>query len=71
MHYGWIRFSVRPFFCVGCMAQLEGFAYETIPNKSIVAGDQGDSDEAAVQPASLGALALGAPGLAVWRKDQN
>ena len=77
-HYGWARLSVlrngRHFKVV-----LTGYAYETIPNKRIIAGRTHDSDETK-QPASmkgyaspaptLGSLALGAPGLSIWRREE-
>jgi hypothetical protein len=81
VHYGWIRISMDstnayPPFNV----TVTGYAYETIPNKPIIAGATKGSDEeepspsAAVEtpapePAMLGALALGAPGLSIWRRN--
>ena len=62
-------------------AVLTGYAYETIPNKAIIAGqtkEQVDSSvgqpdaaspAAPTEPASLGALAVGAPALSVWRRE--
>ena len=86
-HYGWARLSVsveRPITIIGT---LTGYAYETIPNKPIVAGktkgpdvEEYDPGPAASltnpvpdipQPASLGALALGAPGLSIWRRRES
>jgi hypothetical protein len=63
-------------------AVLTGYAYETIPGKAIVAGqtkgtdDISEGPDAALipnspQPAVLGALALGAPGLSIWRREQS
>jgi hypothetical protein len=81
VHFGWARISVttlpnRLFF-----ATLTGYAYETIPNKAIVAGQTKGPDEArsiepsnellrepSPPPASLGLLAVGARGLSVWRR---
>jgi hypothetical protein len=90
VHYGWARLSVeaskRRFTLT---ATLTGFAYETIPNKPIIAGqtkgqagdwDEEESSPAASltnpipdtpQPASLGALAVGAPGLSIWRRKER
>jgi hypothetical protein len=64
---------------------LTGYAYETIPGKPIITGKtKGKDDEtddrigqanpAALgrptpKPATLGALALGAPGLSIWRRE--
>jgi hypothetical protein len=87
-HYGWARFTVT--FHPGIpknrtwIAQLTGFAYETVAGKPIIAGQTkgSDSDEDAssaffrlkpsktVQFASLGELALGAYGLALWRREE-
>jgi hypothetical protein len=78
-HFGWARFStVSGIF-------LTGYAYETIPNKPIIAGKTHGEDDIdpgpgasltnpipdIPQPASLGALALGAPGLSIWRREQS
>ena len=86
VHYGWARLNVA----VGhssITATLTGYAYETIPNKLIIAGttkESGQSDaersdtDASVtspipdtpQPATLGALAMGAPGLSIWQREK-
>ena len=63
---------------------LTGYAYETVPNKPIVTGktkgpeDEGNlepSNSAALtvpasRPAKLGMLAMGAPGLSIWRREE-
>jgi hypothetical protein len=71
-HYGWARMSMQGFFCFPCIGRIFGYAYETTPGKSIVAGDEGHGTQASTQdsaaPTPLGALALGAPGLQLWRK---
>ncbi len=68
-HYGWARFNVRiyrnPESTVS--AVLTGYAYETIPNKPILAGKTHGKDVITVEPASLGTLAAGANGLHTWR----
>ena len=69
-HYGWARFNVRiyrnPESTVS--AVLTGYAYETIPNKPIIAGKTHGNDVITPQPgASLGTLAVGANGLRAWR----
>jgi hypothetical protein len=69
-HFGWARLSLGR-FAFNHTATITGYAYETIPGKPIIAGDEGNSTEATKEPNTLGALALGAPGLNVWRKDQN
>ncbi len=72
VHYGWARLYVNQFYCRGCQARLEGYAYETVAGKAIRAGDEGKgADEASVAPGSLGMLALGAPGLDLWKRPKN
>jgi len=59
LHYGWARFNVtvvKGKFEI--VATLTGYAYETIPNKPIIAGKTNGPDVVA-QPATLGSLALG------------
>lgn len=78
VHYGWARITTKG-NGVGKLAtiQLTGFAYETNPNTTILAGDRGPSAGASVQepPAvrlpSLGLLSLGAAGLNVWRREDS
>ena len=57
-HYGWARIGHishwRP-----AKAELTGYAYETVPNKAIIAGKTKGPDVVTVQPDSLGRLALG------------
>jgi hypothetical protein len=78
VHYGWARLNVSAGFC-GLGGTLTGYAYETIPGKAIIAGQtKGPDDDAqpigathpspAPKPATLGILALGAPGLSIWRR---
>jgi hypothetical protein len=83
LHYGWARLSV----IVGgghITAALTGYAYETIPNKPIIAGKTKGTDEIGIEAqasaaafsapspklATLGFLALGAPGLSIWRREE-
>ena len=77
IHYGWARFVTNWY---PGTAKLTGYAYETIPNKPIIAGatmGPDDPEPAASlntptpEPASLGALAMGAPGLSIWRRKES
>ncbi|HVI10899.1 MAG TPA: hypothetical protein VND65_21625 [Candidatus Binatia bacterium] len=71
-HFGWARVHVnRDFYFCGCIAAIDGYAYETVPGKPIVAGDTGSEDQASVEPGGLGALALGAPGIVSWRRERQ
>jgi hypothetical protein len=80
-HYGWARLNVKVQKTV-ITATLSGYAYETIPNKAIVAGKETGTDDANLEqsdsatltapispPASLGLLGMGAPGLSIWRRE--
>jgi len=55
-HYGWARLSVDMY---EGESTLTGYAYETIPNKAIIAGKTKGPDEVTVQPGTLGRLAMG------------
>jgi hypothetical protein len=81
-HFGWARLNVTTTAHSGFVATLTGYAYETIPGKAIVAGQTTGSAETSnlnpiypimpvreVDP-SLGSLALGAPGLSIWRREE-
>jgi hypothetical protein len=75
-HYGWARVKFEQ-----NATTVTGYAYETIPNKFIIAGKTKGPDEmwteeadaALIMPtretAGLGLLALGAPGLSTWRRE--
>lgn len=76
LHYGWVRVANKV-----TEAKITAYAYETIPNKPILAGVE-TGDEATLlepsnlpskgaQPASLGYLALGAVGLSAWRREDE
>jgi hypothetical protein len=84
-HYGWARLNVRSSvgsFVAYCQifATLTGYAYETVPNTPIIAGKTHSADAKQPTPASLktntpeaatlGVLAIGAPGLSIWRRDE-
>ncbi len=66
VHFGWARLNVS---CPGTNvdATLTGYAYETIPAKSIITGKTKGPD-VTTQPASLGHLARGASAIPAWRK---
>ena len=83
IHFGWARVKVTiPGY--GSGATLTGYAYETIPDKPIIAGATKEPDEVASalpanpvslstftsKPASLGLLAMGSPGLSIWRREE-
>jgi hypothetical protein len=70
-HYGWARMSIRgPHNPPGITVVLTGYAYETIPNKPIIAGKTKGPDVVTVQDATLGHLAAGASAIPVWRQEQ-
>ena len=78
IHYGWLRISVST-TKHNFTAELTGYAYETIPNKPIVAGQTADVSVGTIsesfktpapEPAMLGLLALGAPGIEIWRREE-
>lgn len=58
-HYGWARLTVKLPGNYLINATLTGYAYETIPGKSILAGQTSNNDEGNSK-GSLGNLALGA-----------
>jgi hypothetical protein len=82
VHYGWARLNVS--FKSGEFSGLvTGYAYETIPNKAIITGKTNGTEEDGVEqlsqtsltaptrePATLGLLALGSPGLSIWRREE-
>jgi hypothetical protein len=84
VHYGWARLNVelsrKP---LKARVILTGYAYETTTNKPIIAGRTEGSDDASVEESNstrpmpspetptLGALALGAPGLSIWRRKES
>jgi hypothetical protein len=82
-HYGWAHMIVTPSDFI-FVAKLTGFAYETIPRKSIRAGQTKGADEADEeispeaslantipdnpQVTTLGALPMGVPSLSIWQR---
>jgi hypothetical protein len=76
IHYGWVRVTVttstKRDYVSGTITE---YGYETIANKPVLAGLASKNvpdDEASESNAgpSLGALALGADGLALWRHEE-
>jgi hypothetical protein len=81
-HYGWGRMTTSsPDGPDSISAKLTGFAYETIPNRRILAGQEqgsyaepgaeGDGPTAQAGRSALGAIALGAAGVPVWRREED
>jgi hypothetical protein len=79
-HYGWVRMTVDTGAESGFYSQIDSYAYETVPNTAICAREVGEcptppDDDATeetgqnVSGPSLGMLALGADGLALWRRE--
>lgn len=65
-HFGWARLNVScPYGSGEIVGTLTGYAYETVPGRSIVTGQERGPDELVTgnPPAELGRLALGAQGL--------
>jgi hypothetical protein len=81
-HYGWIRLTVTTNVKLRkptLSATITGYAYETVPDKPILAGTTGIAASAEVQVPeknknqvgpSLGMLAAGVEGLTVWRREE-
>jgi hypothetical protein len=73
-HYGWARLNVNSHaYGKGHLiitGTLTGYAYETIPNKPIIAGKTHGLDVITVHDATLGHLARGASAIPAWRQQQ-
>jgi len=67
-HFGWARLSVSS---APYDATVTGYAYETIPNKAIVAGKTHGKDVITVEPPTLGHLARGAATIPAWRRKEH
>jgi hypothetical protein len=80
-HFGWARIRMgrngNEF-----VATITGYAYETVPNKSIVTGKTKAPDgigadqpvslrRRRTQTAALGLLAMGSPGISLWRREEQ
>lgn len=83
-HYGWARLNVHVDRVEARItATVTGYAYETITGKEIIAGRTKGPDDTSIEesdatvimpttePATLGALAIGAPGLTIWRRKES
>lgn len=77
-HYGWIRLTVTTSETAPMSEEITEYGYETIANKTLGAGlassDSADGQAQAgtdkpIAP-SLGVLAIGADGLALWRREE-
>ena len=81
-HFGWARLNLAA-TAKGVYAAVTGYAYETVPNKSIVTGQTKGAakknnvggvshprslNPSTPEPASLGLLARGSLGLDAWRR---
>jgi hypothetical protein len=76
-HFGWAHIRQAG----ETSPTIVGYAYETVANKAIVTGTTKGPDDANVEeskatvgtpspvPATLGLLAMGAPGLSIWRRE--
>jgi hypothetical protein len=58
-HYGWARLNVTGSGLGTIVATMTGYAYETIPDKALIAGKTSGAEEAVNEPVTLGVLALG------------
>lgn len=84
VHYGWARFTTHVTLGnrITIVAELTGYAYQTVPGRFIYTGERGDAPDSAGEDsalrvgkpprdreaATLGLLALGAPGIPFWRR---
>jgi hypothetical protein len=68
-HYGWVRMNVVSGPTDTINITITGYAYNTVANQGLFAGVPGTPQPSSPHPASLGALSVGAQGLAVWRRE--
>jgi hypothetical protein len=87
VHYGWARLNQKCKRGFWESATLTGYAYETIPDQGLLAGEKKDKKDlegddltvpaeatptgTAQQPATLGRLALGSSALSAWRRSES
>jgi hypothetical protein len=83
IHFGWVRMTIS-IVNHNISGILNGYAYETVPNKPIITGRTKGLDEIGAttgspaslsaptpEPASLGLLAMGWQGLSIWRREES
>jgi hypothetical protein len=74
-HYGWIRLTTAA--CIGggrLEATIMGYAYNSVPDQPILAGQENAVPGAAAMKSgsgTLGELALGSLGLNLWRREDQ
>ncbi len=69
-HYGWARISAtNDEYWKHCAAVLTGYAYETAPNKPIIAGKTKGPDVIILETSTLGHLARGASAISLSRNN--
>ena len=80
IHYGWARLSETCYKGNRNSAVLTGYAYETVANRKIKAGQESGTDDGIEQPddaildqaaPTLGVLAQGARAHRMWRQNQQ
>jgi hypothetical protein len=75
-HYGWVRLTLMIHHSSPISGTITGYAYETVADKRILAGvteklANHEVETSQAPSLSLGMLALGANGLALWRRDET
>ena len=82
LHFGWARLKIV-ISNNEMQAYITGYAYETVANKSLTAGQTKEAEETSLdakpavikastsEPRTLGALALGSTGLSIWRRRES
>jgi len=82
LHFGWARLKVV-ISNNEMQAYITGYAYETVANKSLTAGQTKEAEATSLdaktvgvnasipESRTLGALALGSTGLSIWRRKES